>query len=73
MTVLSFSTSREVSVLGRVDPQGSLFSTALVHGERRSKHSFYERLALHGHEIVSDCDFAHLYKGRTAGPRTRRR
>ena len=53
-------------MLGRVDPQGSLLSTALVHDERLSKHSFYERLALHGHEIVSDDAFAHLY-ARTNG------
>jgi hypothetical protein len=66
MTVLSFSGSREAFVLGRVDPQGSLLSTALVHDERLTKHSFYERLALHGHEIVDDDDFAHLY-ARTNG------
>jgi len=53
-------------MLGRVDPQGSLLSTALVHDERLTKHSFYERLALHGHEIVDDDDFAHLY-ARTNG------
>src|SRR5665213_3429521 len=66
MTMLSFSGSREVFVLGRVDLQGSLLSTALVHDERLTKHSFYERLALHGHEIVDDDDFAHLY-ARTNG------
>jgi len=54
-------------VLGRVDPQGSLLSTALMHDERLTKNSFYERLALHGGEIVCDENFARLYsdsKGR---------
>jgi hypothetical protein len=61
MTELSFAVSQEVPVLGRVDPQGSLLSTALVHDERLTKNSFYERLAIHGCEIVTDEDFAHLY------------
>ena len=36
-----------------------------------TKGSFYERLADHGHELVSDEDFAHLYaegKGRPSVP-----
>jgi len=55
-------------MLGRIDPQGSLFSTALVHEKRLTKNSFYERLALHGHEIISDDDFAHLYADRSGRP-----
>lgn len=38
-----------------------------------TKGSFYERLAEHGHEIVSDEDFARLYaegKGRSSIPRS---
>jgi len=68
MTVLSFSGFREASVLGRVDPQGSLLSTALLHDERLTKNSFYERLALHGHEIVADEDFARLYSDTSGRP-----
>ncbi len=68
MTGLSFACSPEVSVLGRVDPQGSLLSTALVHDERLTKNSFYERLALHGHEIVADEDFARLYSNTNGRP-----
>lgn len=33
-----------------------------------TKGSFYERLADHGHEIVSDDDFAHLYSERVGRP-----
>ncbi|MDQ6840538.1 MAG: IS1182 family transposase [Actinomycetota bacterium] len=33
-----------------------------------TKGSFYERLADHGHEIVTDDDFAHLYAERTGRP-----
>lgn len=33
-----------------------------------TKGSFYERLAEHGHEIVSDDDFAHLYSERKGRP-----
>lgn len=36
-----------------------------------TKGSFYERLAVHGHEIVVDGDFAHLYadgRGRPSVP-----
>jgi hypothetical protein len=41
--------------------------------EPRSQHlvtkgSFYERLAEHGHEIVADDDFAHLYAPRMDRP-----
>jgi hypothetical protein len=68
MTLLLFAGSQEVSMLGRVDAQGSLLSTALVHDERLTKNSFYERLALHGHEIVTDEDFAHLYSRKSGRP-----
>src|SRR4051812_13702533 len=33
-----------------------------------TKGSFYERLADHGHEIVTDDDFAHLYAERQGRP-----
>ncbi len=55
-------------MLGRVNPQGSLLSTALVHDKRLTKNSFYERLALFGHEIVTDEDFAHLYADKFGRP-----
>ncbi len=38
-----------------------------------TKGTFYERLADHGHEIVSDDDFAHLYAKGTGRRRSRRR
>jgi len=47
--------------LGRVDAQGSLLDTRLVRSELLSKGSFYERLAVHGDEIVCDEDYAGLY------------
>jgi transposase len=58
-------------VLGRVDPQGSLLETGLVRRHLVTKGSFYERLAEHGHEIVSDDDFVRLYaegRGRPSIP-----
>ena len=48
-------------MLGRVDPQGSLLETRHMRRHLVTKGSFYERLADHGHELVSDEDFAHLY------------
>ncbi len=45
-------------MLGRVQPQGSLLETRVVRRHLVTKGSFYERLADHGHEIVSDDDFA---------------
>jgi transposase len=57
--------------LGRVDRQGSLLETRFVRRHLVTKGSFYERLADHGHEIVSDDDFADLYadgKGRPSIP-----
>lgn len=48
-------------LLGRVDPQASLLETRFTHRRLLTPGSFYERLADHGHELVSDDDFAHLY------------
>ncbi len=55
-------------MLGRVDPQGSLLETRHVRRHIVTKGSFYERLADHGHEIVSDEDFARLYAPRMGRP-----
>ena len=58
-------------MLGRVDPQGSLLETRHMRRYLVTKGSFYERLADHGHEVISDEDFAHLYaegKGRPSVP-----
>jgi Transposase DDE domain/Transposase domain (DUF772) len=58
-------------VLGRVDPQGSLLETRHVRRHLVTKGSFYERLADHGHEVISDEDFVCLYaegKGRPSVP-----
>ena len=48
-------------MLGRVDRQGSLLETRFVRRHLVTKGSFYERLADHGHEVISDDDFAQLY------------
>ena len=48
-------------MLGRVEAQGSLLQTRLVRRHLVTKGSFYERLADHGDEIVSDEDFARCY------------
>jgi len=55
-------------LLGRVAPQGSLLETRHVRRHIVTKGSFYERLADHGHEIVSDDDFAELYAPRMGRP-----
>jgi hypothetical protein len=58
-------------VLGQVDRQGSLLQTRFLRRHLVTKASFYERLADHGHEIVSDEEFAHLYadgRGRPSVP-----
>jgi hypothetical protein len=65
---LWFFASPEVWVLGRVDPQGSLLEVRHVRRHLVTKGSFYERLADHGHEIVSDDDFAPLYSQRMGRP-----
>jgi transposase len=68
---LVFSSSPEASVLGRVAAQGSLLQTRLMRKGLVTKGSFYERLATHGDEFISDDTFAHLYakeKGRPSIP-----
>src|SRR5438067_13712469 len=55
-------------VLGRVKPQGSLLETRHMRRHLVTKGSFYERLANHGDEIVSDDDFADLYAPRMGRP-----
>lgn len=55
-------------MLGRVDAQASLLEARFTHRDLISKGSFYERLADHGHEIVCDEDFAHLYSPDTGRP-----
>jgi hypothetical protein len=58
-------------VLGQVDPQGSLLQTRWMRRHLVTKGSFYERLAAHGDEIVTDEGFAHLYaegRGRPSVP-----
>jgi hypothetical protein len=57
--------------LGRVDRQGSLLQTRFVRRHLVTKGSFYERLADHGHEVIRDEDFAHMYvegRGRPSIP-----
>jgi hypothetical protein len=51
----------EDTMLGRVDPQGSLLEAGNMCGHLVTKGSFYERLARRGHELISDDDFAHMY------------
>lgn len=68
-----FSTSPEAVVLGRVDPQGSLLETRHLRRHLVTKASFYERLADHGDEIVSDEDYVRLYSDGRVGRRCRRR
>lgn len=55
-------------MLGPVAPQGCLLETRVVRRHLVTKGAFYERLADHGHEIVSDDDFAHLYSERQGRP-----
>ena len=58
-------------MLGRVDPQGSLLGTSSMCAHLVTKGSFYDKLARHGHEIVTDDDFAELYalrRGRASIP-----
>ena len=55
-------------MLGRVAPQGCLLETRVMRRHLVTKGSFYERLADHGHEIVTDDDFAHLYAERQGRP-----
>ena len=55
-------------MLGRVADQGSLLATGLYRGHLVTAGSFYERLARHGHEVVRDEDFGHLYAPRFGRP-----
>jgi hypothetical protein len=55
-------------LLGRVNPQGSLLETRLIRKHLVTKGSFYERLANHGDQIVSDQDYAHLYSAGMGRP-----
>jgi transposase len=60
-----------VFALGRVDVRGSLLETRWIRRHLVTKGSFYQRLAVHGDEIVCDDDFAHLYaegRGRPSVP-----
>lgn len=54
--------------LGRVSDQGSLLSTGLYRDRLLTRGSFYQRLTEHGHEVVRDEDFAHLYAPRLGRP-----
>lgn len=70
---LLFARSQEGPLVGRVDPETSLLSVALVHDERHPKHSLYERFALHGPKIVSHEGFAGFFSnkhGRLSRPPT---
>jgi hypothetical protein len=58
-------------MLGRVDPQGSLFEPEHLFGDLVTRGSFYDKLAACGHELICDDDFAGLYalnRGRPSTP-----
>ena len=55
-------------MFSRVAPQGSLLETRVMRRHLVTKGSFYERLADHGGEIISDDTFAHLYSQRMGRP-----
>jgi hypothetical protein len=55
-------------VLGRVEAQGSLFEARVADWHLITRGSVYERLAVHGHQIVCDEDFAHCYSQRMGRP-----
>ncbi|MGQ0680334.1 MAG: transposase [Actinomycetota bacterium] len=55
-------------MLGKANPQASLLGTKHARRHLITKNSFYARLAEHGHEILSDDDYAHLYSRRTGRP-----
>lgn len=58
-------------MLGRVNPQGSLLAPGQIFGHLVTTGSFYDRLAAHGEELISDDDFAHMYapsRGRPSIP-----
>src|SRR2546421_12515352 len=58
-------------MLGRVDPQGSLFEPGHLFGDLVTRGSFHDKLAVCGHERISDDDFVGLYalnRGRPSIP-----
>src|SRR3989440_7036227 len=58
-------------MLGRVDPQGSLFEPEHLFGDLVTRGSFHDKLAVCGHERISDDDFVGLYalnRGRPSIP-----
>src|SRR5438132_13012264 len=58
-------------MLGRVDPQGSLFEPGHLFGDLVTRGSFHDKLAACGHELISDDDFVGLYalnRGRPSIP-----
>ncbi|MPZ90946.1 MAG: hypothetical protein GEU68_04820 [Actinobacteria bacterium] len=63
----------EDTMLGRVDPQGSLLEAGNMCGHLVTKGSFYEKLARCGHELITDDDFAQMYAPARGGRRSRRR
>jgi hypothetical protein len=54
-------TSPEDMMLGRVDPQGSLFEPEHLSGDLVTRGSFHDKLAACGHELICDDDFGGLY------------
>ena len=57
-------------MLGRVDPQGSLFEPGHLFGDLVTRGSFHDKLAACGHELISDDDFAGLYAPNRGRPST---
>src|SRR5947209_3056589 len=57
-------------MLGRVDPQGSLFEPGHRFGDLVTRGSFYDKLAACGHELICDDDFAGLYAPNRGRPST---
>ncbi|CAN5880242.1 IS1182-like element ISGvi6 family transposase [soil metagenome] len=55
-------------MLGRAKAQGSLLEARVFDAHLLTRGSVYERLAEHGHEIISDDDFAHCYSPSTGRP-----
>lgn len=55
-------------MLGKVNPQASLLQTSHARRHMVTKNSFYQRLAEHGHEFISDDDYSHLYSNRMGRP-----
>ena len=47
-------------MLGRVDPQGSLFEPEHLSGDLVTRGSFHDKLAACGHELICDDDFGAL-------------